>query len=134
MRSLPTASPRTTLVLFAIVLIAGYALFEASAIVQGPHISIAQPKKSAQEEALVTVSGSTKNVTWIALLGKPIHVNEEGSFREELLVPIGYSILTIEAKDRFGRSVTETIEIVRNDPLYTENVLTTASTSPTTPS
>ena len=134
MTRLPKITFQSSFILLVILLVLSYALFEASMLVQGPHVAIALPKNELQQDALLTISGTTKNVTWIALLGKPIHISEEGAFREELLIPVGYSVLTIEARDRFGRSVTETIEVVRDTPKSGGEVLTTASTSPTTPS
>lgn len=121
-------------VLVTIAFVACYGLFEAHMLVQGPSISISLPKDMPLSEALVTVAGETKNATWIGLLGKQIHVNEQGQFREQLLVPVGYSILTLEARDRFGRSTTKKVEIVRKAPENPLEVLTNASSSPITPS
>jgi hypothetical protein len=137
-------SPRTTLyrgslIVFTLLLIA-YGAYEAYDLIAGPSLTITSPKNGALiTESLITVVGETRNVAWISLLGRPITINEHGMFAEKLLLPPGYSILTLEAKDRLGRRVTEEITLVRaGDELTaaTEKILgipaTTTNESPVT--
>ncbi len=111
-------SPRTTLyrgslVTFMLLLMA-YGAYEAYDLIAGPSITILSPKNGTIiTDSLITIEGETKNVTWISLLGRPITINEHGVFKEKLLLPPGYSILTLEAKDRLGRRIATEIAVVR---------------------
>lgn len=125
-------SPRTTLyrgslATFILLLIA-YGAYEAYDLIAGPSITILSPKSgSIITDSLVTIEGETENVTWISLLGRPITINEHGVFKEKLLLPPGYSILTLEAKDRLGRRITTEIAVVRAGGELTAS--TTATTT-----
>lgn len=127
-------SPRTTLyrgslITFTLLLIA-YGGYEAHDLIAGPSLTITSPKNgSLISESLVTIEGDTRNVTWISLLGRPITINEHGMFKEKLLLPPGYSILTLEAKDRLGRRVEKEIALVRGGSELTATDSATSSAS-----
>ena len=97
--------------LFAVALLA-YGLFEARHLLAGPVLIIESPRLGQASEALVTLAGSTKNIADIALNGRKIFVDGEGRFREQLLLSYGYNILTLSARDRFGRETEKTLELV----------------------
>lgn len=120
--SLESVLSRFTLQRFGVIvfslILAGYGIFEAYDLWIGPSITITKPAQGALIlESLVTIEGNTRNVSWISMLGRPITVDEQGRFREKLLLPPGYSILTFEAKDRLGRKVHQTLAVVRPDTL-----------------
>jgi hypothetical protein len=58
------------------------------------------------------VVGEAKNVSYLSLNGRQIFTDESGTFSEKLLLPYGYTIMTLKARDRFGRSRTYTLELV----------------------
>lgn len=125
-------SPRTTLyrgsLIAFVLLLAAYGTYEAYDLIAGPSITVLSPKEGAViTDSLVTIEGETKNVTWISLLGRPITINEHGVFKEKLLLPPGYSILTLEAKDRLGRRISKNIAVVRAGGELTAS--TTATTT-----
>lgn len=116
------------------VLIVGYGIFEAHNLLLGPQITLAAPEYAVATHALVSVEGTAANTSWLALSGRPIHTDEQGNFSEKLLVPVGYSILKLEAKDRFGRQSEKFIRVVRTP---SERLLISplsATTSPNIPS
>jgi hypothetical protein len=111
-------SPRTTLyrgsLIVFLALLLAYGAFEAYDLIAGPSLTILSPASDTIiTDSLVSVEGETKNVTWLSLLGRPITINEHGVFKEKLLLPPGYSILTLEAKDRLGRRISKEIAVVR---------------------
>ncbi|MCE9643715.1 hypothetical protein K8Q93_00485 [Candidatus Parcubacteria bacterium] len=103
--------------LFIIVILVGavaYGYFQARAYLDGPVITLESPLEGTPLEGpLFTVSGSIKNAAFISLDGRQIYTTEEGRFREQLLAPLGYTIVTLKARDRFGHSAEREIELVR---------------------
>lgn len=70
-------------------------------LIGGPAITITSPKNNQViETPLVTITGTVYNAASITLNGRKIFVDESGHFSEELLLPLGYSILLVEALDR----------------------------------
>jgi hypothetical protein len=97
-----------------IVCIALYALFQARHLIEGPIITIDTPRNGASvARASIDIIGTTKNVTRIRLNDRSIFITENGAFSEKLLLPMGYTIMKLEAEDRFGRSTQELLHVVR---------------------
>jgi len=103
---------RFAVVLFVLAVLS-YGLFQARNLIQGPIITIHSPQNGTTvNNALVEISGEAKNISGITLNDQHIFVDEEGNFREQLLLSYGYTIMTIEASDRFGRETKQTLELV----------------------
>jgi len=96
-----------------IVLIVGYAAFKAKSLVEGPDIGIISPLNGATStESLVELSGFAHNISFLTLNGDKIYTNEAGAFKEKILLSYGYNIMTLEAKDRFGRTAQKTLQLI----------------------
>lgn len=90
-----------------------YGLFQARNLIQGPVIQIHTPENGATiEDALVHIKGEAHNISEITLNDRLILVDEMGYFEEQLLLPEGYTIMTLKARDRFGRTTKETLQLV----------------------
>jgi hypothetical protein len=106
---------RTIAFLALLVLIVGYAGLEARALVEGPSISLTSPIDGASASAApIEVSGTATRIESISLNGRPIFVDADGNFSEQLLLPPGYTILSVRAEDRFGRMTEKQIHLFRN--------------------
>ena len=95
------------------MMILGYALFQARNLIRGPMISIENPQNgSTLVESLISIEGHAENISYISLNDRQIFIDEAGAFKEKLLLSYGYNIMTIKAKDKFGRETQETLELV----------------------
>jgi hypothetical protein len=105
-----------TKVLPAVILLAaiiGYSFFQARDFIRGPYLVIDEPQNgSLVEHPLVTVNGKALNISSLSLNGRSIAVDEDGNFNETLVLARGYTIMTLEARDRFGRVETKTLELI----------------------
>jgi len=91
----------------------GYSYYQARDFLTGPSLTILSPQNGATvTDALVNIEGLAKNISAIALNDRPIFVDEEGVFKEQLLLLPGYNIMELTAQDRFGRTKAETLELV----------------------
>ncbi len=95
--------------------IAAYSLYQAQNIIQGPQIALESPQNGATvDQSQVIIKGRAKNVAYISLNDRQIFVDKDGLFNEDLLLAPGYNVWRIEAKDKFGRTVSKKIELVFN--------------------
>ena len=104
-------------IVFAILLVAilGYTYFQMQNIVTGPVITITEPKNGAVlTSSHIEVIGTTKNISNINLNDRQIFIDESGAFKEKLLLSPGYNIITLRAKDKFGRETKNVLELVYN--------------------
>jgi len=100
-------------ILITIVLV--YVQFQARNFIQGPSISISTPYVPIQNEQRIILEGSVENIVKLTLNGREINTNENGDFSELVILENGYTIITIHAEDRFGRS-----EVVERKYVYVE--------------
>lgn len=97
------------------VLLIAYASYEARALILGPRITIIYPRDGeAVQNPLVVMEGEAKNVAWISLNDRQIFTDEDGHWSEKLIVSSGLSIMTVSARDRFGRKTQKSVRIVLN--------------------
>ncbi len=106
-----TLALTTLTAVLGIVLIA-YIAFQARFLLIGPRIVITEPIPYATNESQITISGIASNITMITLNGRSIYTDKSGRFTEALTLENGYTIATIAAVDRFGRTTSVEHSIV----------------------
>ena len=115
----PRAKKIFTLSIVAVflALLGGYAYFQSLNFLAGPTISIDTPKNGETfSNALVSVAGIAKNISFISLNDRPIFVDASGNFSEKTILMDGYNVIKLSAKDRFGKTVEKRLEVVLKEP------------------
>ncbi|OGZ08431.1 MAG: hypothetical protein A3C93_01435 [Candidatus Lloydbacteria bacterium RIFCSPHIGHO2_02_FULL_54_17] len=93
-----------------------YSYLQSRAIIAGPKIIVDWPKSgSVATTSLVTVLGTIAHANEVTLQGRPIFIDLDGRFSEQLLLMEGYNIIELTAKDIEGRMDKKTIELVYGD-------------------
>jgi len=96
-----------------IIFIGAYTYTKSNDFLKGPTLSVESPQNgSTLSESYVEIRGIANNIATISMNDGQIFVDENGAFREGLLLAHGYNIITIKANDRFDRVTTETLELV----------------------
>ena len=96
-----------------VLVILGYAFFEAQNILYGPRITLSHGDSAlAVNTEMIELTGTVKNVVDISLGGRSITIDDTGVFAERLLLAEGVNRFTFIARDRFGRTNTEHLEVV----------------------
>lgn len=91
----------------------GYGYYRTKDFLSGPIVEITSPANGQMlANALITIEGVSKNISFLNLNGRKIFTDESGNWREKMLINPGYNIIEVAAKDRFGRDVTKTLEVV----------------------
>ena len=104
---------RLSVIIFVAVIIILYALSRSLNYIHGPQIEIFQPiNGSAIASSTVTIIGRADRVNSLSLNGKTVFIDESGNFQETILVLPGVNMITLSAKDQFGRSVNNQLELV----------------------
>jgi hypothetical protein len=111
-----TRSPQRTFTIAATALLlicaALYGLFEARRFLTGPVLTIESPLPGSHISSVLTVRGTAQNISFITLNGRQIYVDDAGKFEETLTPAKGYTVLTVEVRDRFGRTDQEALPVV----------------------
>ncbi len=112
----PAPSIRTTLtrfsIIFVLVFIGLYGLFEARRLIKGPSIVIESPKNgAATSSSAIIISGNAQNISFLTINDKPAFTDESGHFSLLVSPTPGYTVFTVAATDRFGRHSTQSVAI-----------------------
>lgn len=100
------------LALSTIAAVVLYVLFQARFILEGPQIDIASTSENPTSNRMVIIEGTAQNIVRMTLNGRQIFTDKYGNFKEALVLENGYTIATLQAEDRYGRSSTQMREFV----------------------
>jgi hypothetical protein len=92
----------------AAVIVIAYSAYAAYPYLRGPILVVNQPSFGTT----TTITGHTVRVSALAVDGLPVPLDEGGSFAVERAYPPGYTVVTVRAVDRFGRSIEHTLTFV----------------------
>lgn len=99
-----------------VTIICGYIYFAFRDYIQGPSIVVTEPINGVTINKPTTrVKGQVQRVKDISLNGRPLLIDEEGNFDEDLLLFPGYNVALLTAIDKFGRTIEYKLELVYED-------------------
>ncbi len=103
--------------LIVVSFLVAYGLWQSREILRGPVVLVDIPGEGrVLDDSYTEIKGQVANVAFIELNGRKIYTETDGTFKESVLLPEGYSVVQIQAKDRFGETVTKNLELVVNSP------------------
>lgn len=95
------------LAILVICLIFGFFWHQVSYLLYPPFIKLEKPASNFSiTDYAIEVAGQTEPSASLTINGRKVSVNEEGYFNSIITLDSGLNMLTIEAKDRFGRTST----------------------------
>jgi hypothetical protein len=121
---------RVLLAVIVITVVISYSYYRTKDFVRGPVITISYPVDgSTVSDKPIEIVGEARNISYISINDRQIFTNEEGVFKEKLLLYPGYNIISIKASDKFDRDIKKIIEVIYKEKILdiTEN---SASSTP----
>lgn len=102
-------------IILGLLILLVYGYFQARELITGPRLEISSPKNGetlASTSPEILVRGHAKNISFLTINGRQVFTDESGYFSSTLLLGEGYTIITIEAQDRFKRSVKRELQLI----------------------
>ncbi len=99
------------LVLFLIIGIFSYE--KMSFVFRGIEIKATIEQKN--DSSLAVIKGVASKATYISLNGREIFINKNGDFSESVILLPGFSVVTINARDKFGKTAEKKFEVVKEE-------------------
>ncbi len=100
-------------VLSVIMIVGGYAYLTSENFIEGPSIDVKSLSSGMTvTDPLLSIKGSASQISFINMNDRKIFTDENGVFKEEILLYPGYNAITITAQDRFNRKIEKTLEVV----------------------
>ncbi|MFA6251748.1 MAG: hypothetical protein WC603_03940 [Candidatus Paceibacterota bacterium] len=97
--------------LFVFIAVFGYE--KMSFIWKG--VEIEATIKQSDNSSIITVEGNASKAIHLTLNGREIFIEKNGDFSESVSVLPGFSIVTLNAKDKFGKTAEKKFELVREE-------------------
>jgi hypothetical protein len=125
---LPYRDSRVTQIVLGVffVVLLGYTYFEAQGLLFGPTIDVSAPAEVY--EPYVIISGKAERISSLSMNGQGLNVTESGSFSAPYLLAPGYNRIVLDAKDKYGRTRSQILQIVYVAPSSTLPALNATST------
>lgn len=88
-------------------------MYELRKVWKGPEISLdcGECRNLMSEANTYSLSGKTANIAEIHLGNKKIYISSTGDFKESVLLYPGENLISLHAKDRFGKEVKKDIAV-----------------------
>jgi hypothetical protein len=98
---------------FVILLIITFAFFRSLNYLKGPSITINYPQNGDIIDSKTTeISGNAKRINKISLNGYPVSIDEQGNWKEMIIIFPGINKITVKVEDQFGRTLVKQLDIV----------------------
>jgi hypothetical protein len=97
--------------LFSIIMIFGYE--KMSFLWKGVKIEATLEQKD--DSSLATIKGNAEKATHITLNGREIFIDKDGNFSEAIAMLPGFSVITLNAQDKFGKKAEKKFEVVTKE-------------------
>jgi hypothetical protein len=91
-----------------LLFVLGYVVFQARFLIVGPQITLTDTPAGLSNERQIFLTGVAANISRIWLNDRPIFTDPNGNFKEALVLENGYTMATLRAEDRYGRTTTIT--------------------------
>ncbi len=108
------------------IAILGYAYFRTRALVAGAKIELyGVTDGMTVTEPYLELSGRARNASELTIDDRAVETDQDGNFKEPLILLSGYNIITIKADDKFGKHLEKKYRIVlkESSPPATKPVL-----------
>ena len=75
-------------------------------------VKISATLESQNNSSLTTIKGTAPKATYLSLNGREIFIDKSGNFSESIVVLPGFSVVTLNARDKFGKTAEKKFEVV----------------------
>ncbi len=95
-------------------IIATFAYMKTSFLFKG--VQLEAKIERNDNSSVATITGKAANATFVSLNGREIYINENGDFSEPIALMPGFSVITINTQDKFGKEKEKKFQVI-----YKEN-------------
>lgn len=105
-------SPRGILIIAVGIILFAYLFFQYNSLFFNPSLTIVSPKnKSVISAETVEVDGKTDQYATVSIDGEDVYVDIQGQFKKSVFLFPGEKIITVIAKNRFGKETKKQIAL-----------------------
>lgn len=80
-------------------------------LISGVKIDVKVEQVEEEDSGLFSLKGNAAHATFISINGREIFIQKNGDFEEKIALPEGYSVITLFARNKFGKDREKSISI-----------------------
>jgi hypothetical protein len=100
------------LISIVVLLTIGFVVFQARFLITGPQIVIRDLPPGPYNARQITLTGDAYNISRLWLNDRAIYTDAKGRFEEAIVLENGYTVATLRAEDRYGRTTSVSTALV----------------------
>ena len=101
------------IVAVAVLGLCGFVAMKIYPLVHGPAINLGTLSDGASvADPMIRIAGKALYTKDLAVNGNPLPLSPDGSFDDKLVLNPGYNVISLQARDRFGKVSNHDYEIV----------------------
>lgn len=78
-------------------------------------VQIVAELERTEDSKVVTIKGTAEKAVLLTINGREIFIDQDGNFKEVVSPLPGHSVITLFAKDKFGKTAEKKFELYTND-------------------
>ena len=103
-------------ILIFVLIVFFYGIFKSKDYFSGPIVNIISPKNwDTISTKTFFIEGNAKNVKSLKINGRNILIEENGNFKEEFISKYPYTLIVIDAFDKYNEKKEEILKVVYNN-------------------
>ena len=106
---------KNTGILIFVLIVLIFGIFKSRDYFSGPVVNIISPKNwELISEKTFYIEGNAKNVKSLKINGRNILIEENGNFKEEFISKYPYTLIVVEAVDKYNEKKEQILKVVYN--------------------
>ncbi len=119
----PKKFVRISLIAILFLGILGYAYYRSKDAIFGITITASVADGATLDKPLLTITGNAVHASKFTIDDRELLLDKDGNYTDTLLLQEGYTILELEASDRFGRTKTKVLHLYTKPETQSVEVL-----------
>ena len=117
-------------IILLIVVIVIYSFFQIRTVLFGPHITVFSPiNGTTYTKAMIDVRGQIDNANYVSMDGAPLYTDKNGAFNQQLLLLPGYTIIRLDAENKFGKKTEVLLQVILQESVATSVASSSVATT-----
>lgn len=106
----------TVSIVLLLIVVVGYGFFRSYDLIHGITLTVSGiPEDGIAHDPYLPLSGKAKNAVLLSLDGRPITVSKAGDWQDAIILSKGYNVISILARDKFGKETKQDYQVMLNE-------------------
>lgn len=109
---------KLTLIFGFLIFLGFYVTFNTRLVLRGISLSIEGLENGKiYNEGSIEIDGNAKRAKHLLVNGREVYMDQEGNFKDFVILLPGYNVISVTAEDKFGKVTKNIFEIIREEEI-----------------